>query len=650
MNTLKNKHDNVRELAELILKHKRLYYQGVPEISDYEYDRYEERLRAIAPGHPLLNLVGTPDNKAPSQKLPHIVPMLSLNKTYDRKELIRWANGKALNGMYKIDGNSLSLTYTNGRLTQAKTRGDGYYGEDILDKVRWISECIPSLFTESTPFPQDLEVRGEVYCNDMNFSGICNDMEQLRLERPSSPRNIVAGVMGRKQFPELARYFSFFAFDVLIHNGELSFSSEREKLAWLQNQGFPLPPGRFLEHTEDIDVFLEEVRMFMEDGNYGIDGAVFTFDDPELHRSLGSTAHHPRYRLSFKWQGDTAKTTIETIIWATSRLGIVTPVARTEAVQLSNASISNVTLHNAAYVRNFRLKPGDQIEIVRSGEVIPKFLRVIRQVDGDPQLPSACPSCGTSLTDDGIRLSCPARQACPSQLSGFILNWIRWAGIDDLSEKRLNQLIELGLIQHPADLYTLTKEDFLKLPLTREKMAEKLLKNIRQSQQISLSRFLCGLGIRGMGPAMWDLLLEHIPGGLDSIRNASSATVAAIRGFAEKSAELVVSGLKELSPDIDRLLEAGIQPQTATAPASHQASQIFFGQQFVLTGTMSRPRHDLAALIQEHGGKVSSSVSKKTRALIIADPSSGSEKARKARELGIELWSEDELIRQMEQG
>jgi len=472
-------------------------------------------------------------------------------------------------------------------------------------------------------------------------------MKTLGLEAPSSPRNIVAGILGRKQHTELAQYFSFFAFDVLSYDLEPGFQTEQEKLTWLQAQGFSLPRYRLIKGSKEARAFLDETKAFMEKGDYGIDGAVFTLEDLNLHKEMGSTAHHPRYRMSFKWQGETAETVIRSISWATSRLGVVTPVAVTDPVSLSNARITNITLHNAAHVQASNLKAGDRIEIVRSGEVIPKFLRLVQSVDGEAELPQTCPSCETPLDFDGVRLVCPASGRCPDQIMGTILNWIRCAGIDDLSEKRLTAMIDLKMVSHMSDLYHLKAEELVRLPLTKEKMALKLHQNIQGSKKLPLTQFLNGLGIKGMGPSMWELLLEKYPD-LERLQEATAEDIVQIKGFADKTAHAVVNGLREKSEDIRRLLSAGVSPLVSTDTSlNSRGDALFSGQTFVLTGSMSRPRNELTALIKEKGGKVASSVSKTTKALVIADPSSASSKAKKARELSIPLWSETDLLEKL---
>jgi DNA ligase (NAD+) len=634
------KTDRVAELAAAIMHHKRLYYAGKPEVADAVYDRLEEELRSLDPEHPALEFVGTAPSSSGSKRQTHDIPMLSLNKTYKEEDLASWMGSEPIVGTPKVDGNSLSLIYRQGVLVMAKTRGDGRVGEDVTDKVRWIPDCLKKLDQAV-----DLDVRGEVYCTTHQFAGLVQEMLDRGLERPNNPRNIVAGLLGRKVHVDLCRFFNFFAFEALGPGLE-KIPTEMAKFDWLDQRGFRVPAHKLLQSAEDISAYLGDVKRWMEEGEIAYDGAVFSYNRLALHQQLGSTGHHPRYKLSFKWQGQTAVAVIDEIVWATSRLGIITPVAVIEPVNLSGAKITNITLHNAEHVKAYNLKKGDQIEIVRSGEVIPKFLQVVQPKPGNYKWPDKCPSCHGKVEFDGVRLKCVNQDDCPAQRSGFILNWIRAAEIDDLSEKRLEQLIQCGLVEHVADLYRLKENDFLKLPATKEKMASKLHTNIQASCQLPLAKFLNGLGIEGAGMRTWEKLLEHYPS-LDAIMAMTATELMEIEGFAQKSAEQIVHGLKVKKPVIQRLLKVGVEPQ---APKRKHApgSGPLAGKQFVITGSLSRPRDEIEKAIREAGGKTGSSVSKNTFALVTNDTDTGSSKMKKAKELGIPIWSEDQLMAQME--
>ena len=625
--------DQVGFLASEILRHKQLYYTGKPEISDAKYDQLERDLKALAPDHPALSVVGQPDLVSNNPKIVHDRPMLSLNKTYELKDLISWAEGREIVGTLKVDGTSISLVYQGGKLVLAKTRGNGREGEDVTTKLKWVTDAVPRLST-----PVDCEIRGELYCSESNFIHLAEQMERLNLEKPTSPRNIVAGVLGRKHHGELARFFNFFAFDVI---GGKAFKTEIEKSKWLGTEHFRLPSVKLLKSGDDIESYLGEVRKAMSEDEVGCDGAVFSYNDLALHDELGNTSHHPRYKMSFKWQGETAQSKIKTIEWATSRLGIVTPVAVIEPVVLSGAKITNITLHNAAHVKTYNLKKGDVIELVRSGEVIPKFLAVVTSALGDCQLPTKCPSCESLLVADDVRIKCLQTLTCPAQKLGSILNWINCVEIEDLSEKRLLVMIEMGLVKETRDLYRLTVKDLLTLPATKEKMATKLFENIQKTKKLPLARFLNGLGIEGAGFTTWEKIVDEFSS-LEAITALAPSDLEAVSGFAAKSAVQIVDGLAARATMIKQLLEVGVTP--VEGKKRGQASQALADMQFVITGALSRPRAEIEELIKDHGGKLASSVSKNTSAVVTNETDSQSSKMVKAKSLGTPIWTEQDLI------
>jgi len=634
--------DEVMHLAQEIMRHKRLYYAGHPEISDADYDRLEEQLAKLAPDHPVLKFVGA-DEIIEARKVHHHLPMLSLQKTYEVEDLMQWADEEAVMGSWKVDGNALSLIYEGGHLTLAKTRGNGRVGEEVTGKVRWVSD-IPLNISQDL----DFEIRGELYCSEHRFAELVDEMMSLGLERPTNPRNIVAGLLGRKVHVHLMRFFNFFAFDLHSDEQKLAFATEVEKFSWIESLGFRSPHAKLLKNHAAITKFLEEVKEHVAQGEIGLDGAVFSYNRITLHHELGTTAHHPRYKISFKWPGQSAKAKITTITWSTSRLGIVTPVAVIDPVSLSGAQITNITLHNAEHVKAYNLKPGDEIEIIRSGEVIPKFLQVTKAANGSYQWPENCPSCGSKLNSDGVRLRCPNQLGCSAQKSGMILNWIRSAEIDDLSDKRLENMIEMGLVEEVPDLYKLTKDDFLALPMVKEKMAQKLFDNIQKSRDISLPRFLNGLGIEGTGLTSWEKILEEFPS-LEQVRVLLLVDLVAIPGFAEKSASQIVNGLAIRQDLIDDLLRVGVQPRDYYPQAAAQEEGPLAGKSIAITGTLSKSRGELEAVIKAAGGHPSTAVSKNTFALVANDPDSNSSKMRKAKQLGIPIWSEVELQEQLKQ-
>ncbi len=640
MTTRKND-SRVSELVEQIVRHKRAYYGGQPEISDQSYDKLEEELSKLSPNHPVLAMVGAGEEST-FEKIAHGTPMLSLQKTYDTEDLLSWKKDQDLMATFKIDGVSMSLTYEDGALVLAKTRGNGKIGENVTSKVLWCPE-VPRQLNEKI----NIEIRGELHCQTSRFFALSETMVKQGLEKPTNPRNIVAGVLGRKLYGDLTRYFSFFAFDV-AENGpkqKLSLSTEVDKFKLLNKLGFHTPSPTLVKTDEELHAYIEQARHEAENNESGMDGVVFSYNDVSYQKELGHTSHHPRFKMVFKWAGETAESLIEDIKWATSRLGIVTPVAVIKPVYLSGAEITNISLHNAAYVTNFNLKPGDMIELIRSGEVIPKFLRVITSADGLSLLPKACSSCQSELVFDDVRLLCPNTSECPAQKAGSILNWIRCAGIDDLSEKRLLQMMDMGLVESIPDLYELTVEKLLTLPQTKEKLAKKLHTNIQASRNLPMENFLSGLGIAGMGTTSWLKILEHHPN-FESLWAISEDDLVAIDGFAERTASQVVEGLKKTKPITKQLLKVGVVPKERDVSAI-RSDHPLSGKLIAITGTLTQPRSQVEAALQAVGAKPTSSVSKNTFAVIAADPNGKSSKLKNARDNNIPIWSEDDLSRQL---
>ncbi len=645
-----NVSSRILELVDKIYYHKRKYYQGTPEISDVEFDRLESELRSLDPSHPVLSYVGS-DTAFESTKVEHSVPMLSLEKTYDREDLLDWIGDKSVVGTIKIDGNSLGLKYEDGKFIFAATRGNGQVGEDVTDKVAWIGSVPKTIKLEDKDHESIIEVRGELCCKRADFQKLADEMVELGMPRPVSSRNIVAGLLGRKNYMELMRYTSFYAFDVL----GIEFSSEIDKFLWCRKQGFLIPDPCLLETKEEVEAFTDSViqndfsylRRGLNESGLDIDptdnskfveydGVVFCYSDLSL-RQMGSTQHHPRYKLAFKWQGESAVSKIVGINWDVSRYGVLTPVIVIEPVWLSGASITNVTMHNASYIKEHNIKVGDMVEIIRSGEVIPKFLRVVHSQEGSYIFPTQCPSCGSVPEYDGVRLKC-INENCPSKHGKGILNWIQAVGIEDLSEKRLNYLIDSGLVSGIEDLYKLTVEDLLKLPLTKDKMATKLYQNIQASKNISLSSFLTGIGIEGMGEGSWDKVIKLYPS-LDKIRQCSIEELVMVEGIAETTASYIREGLENNKDLIDKLLDLGVVPSVSVREETGVADK----KTFVITGSLSKPRSKVEQDIKAKGGSLSSSVSKNTFAVVTNDPDTTSSKMKKARELGIPVWSEKDL-------
>ena len=394
-------------------------------------------------------------------------------KTYKLEELDQWIGSEEVISTLKLDGVSCSLIYKDGKFFQGKTRGNGEIGEDITDKCQWINS-IP----KTIELTDEVEIRGEILCTYENFEQLKNTMEKMGLEKPNSPRNIVAGLISRKDNIHLCKYLTIKTFDLIGS----SFSTEVEKINSLDHLGFDLATYELHQKFSTAEDFISKAKEHIEKGKYQIDGIVFFYNRLSLHQELGETSHHPRYKIAFKFAGESKVAKIEEVLWDISRQGIYTPVAMIEPTELSGAMISRVTLHNYGIASTNKLKKGDLINVIRSGEVIPKFLSVEKSNDGSNfEHPTTCYYCHSELIINDIRLICENKN-CPGKVKHQILNFIQKIGIDDLSEKRLEQLLESKLVQSISDLYRLSVEDFLSLPKTKDKLTIKLLSQFNQQR------------------------------------------------------------------------------------------------------------------------------------------------------------------------
>jgi len=620
------------ELEELIRHHKSKYYQGDPEISDVEYDALEEKLKSLDSKNPVLSIVGSATFSG--KKVKHKTKMLSLNKTYKVEDLESWMGDEEVVSTLKVDGVSCSLVYEKGLLKLAKTRGDGSYGEDITEKVRWM-RTVPTNLSEK----KSGEIRGELYCTDDDFLKLSSLMKSRGLEEPTSKRNIVAGLVGRKENLDLNKKISFMAFDLI--SDEIKIKTELDKYKYLENKGFKTPNYKKHKEFKTIQKVLDEALSFMTDGEYLIDGIVFTFDKIALHEEMGETAHHPRYKLAFKYAGEAKETIIKDILWSVSRNGILTPIASIEDTELSGAVISRVTLHNFGMVETHQLKKGDRIKIIRSGEVIPKFLEVIKSSKNKFIIPKKCPSCAKKITIDEIRLRC-LNSNCPAQKMESILNFVKKIGIEDISSKRLEEMINSGLVGNISDLYKLKEEDFLKLDKVKEKLAQKFHTSIQKSKSVGIIDFLAALGINGGAYNKCEKVVLAGFDTIDKIRSLSVEKMMEIEGFAEKSATEFLNSFNSKDKEIKKLEKEGF-----IFVAEKRTETEITGKKICITGSLTEKRSVIEDRIRKAGGLIVGSVSKNTNLLLTNETEAKSSKFKKALDLGIEIVSEENLLRKI---
>ena len=622
----------IQKLESEIIKHKALYYQGRTEISDIEYDELESELKKLDPNNPTLKIVGT--TTSTSDKIKHDKKMLSLEKTYVLDDLLSWKGDEEILSTMKLDGISCSIIYQDGELLLAKTRGDGTFGENITKKVMWISN-VPKFIKEKSK----VEIRGELFCDEESFFNLSKEMTNMGLEKPASQRNIVAGLMGRKDNLELCRYIKFMGFDYLTDE---RLNTESSKFNYLTEYGFLIPQVEIHKTISTIIETIERAREFMSEGDYQIDGVVFTYNKMALHEELGETSHHPRYKIAFKFAGESKSTTLNEIIWSVSRNGILTPVGEVEPVELSGAMISRVTLHNYGMVAANNLKSGDEIEIIRSGEVIPKFLSVVKPSKNEFMVPDRCPSCNSKVEVLDIRLFC-RNEDCPGKNKEIILNFIQKIGIEDLSGKRLEELINAKMVKTIPDLYRLTAADLMKIDKVKDKLSQKLIESIQKTKKVDLIIFLASLGITG---GAFNKCEKVVRAGFDNIipiMNLSIEQLMSIDGFAEKSATDFQNSLREKKEMIDELIELGF---TFTVEETRVTKVT--GLKICITGALAEKRSVIEDKIREGGGIVTGSVSKNTDLLVTNESDPTSSKYKKALDLKIRIISEPALLNLLE--
>jgi len=467
-------------------------------------------------------------------------------------------------------------------------------------------------------------------------------MKKLGLNPPQSKRNIVAGLMSRKEQIQLTTFLSFKAFDLLC--GDLLLEKEHKKLELLKSMGFIVPKYEFHSREKLNLEILQHFKKFMQEGDYQIDGVVFIYNDLRLHEQLGSTAHHPRYKIAFKFQGLTARTTIQQICWGMSRNGILTPVALVTPTQLSGAVISRVTLHNAGMLNDFDIAIGDEIEILRSGEVIPKFQSILKKGSNHCYIPSECPFCRSKLSLEEIRLKCLNVECSEKRFYEF-LYYIQQSGIEDLSEQRLREILDKKLIVQLRDLYLLKEDDFLQLDKVKEKLASKLWRSIQNSKKISLKKFMTSIGPSGVSSVKIEKCIAAGFRTLDQFLSCSIEELCTIDGFAEKSARDLIDSLNEKKELIAELLAVGIEVQHEESfdNKQNQEKLTLKDINFCITGELSSPRKLIEGKIKDLGGKIQSSVTSKTHILITNETNSTSSKFLKAKELNLKILTEEQL-------
>ena len=648
----------IKELTEELLRMAHEYYDlDAPTAEDYEYDMKMQELRALetefpellAPDSPTQRVQGVASGKF--EKVTHAVQMASLQDVFSFEQVAAFVervqetvDAPLFTVEPKIDGLSVSLEYENGVFTLGSTRGDGFVGENVTANLKTI-RSIPLKLKGAPPV---LEVRGEVYMPRASFERLSAQQEAAGEELFKNPRNAAAGSLRQKDSKVTAsRRLDIFVFNLQRVEGE-EITAHSQSIDRLKALGFPvIPYAKCPADAEKIRAEIEKIGAMRGELPYDIDGVVVKVDSLSERTQLGATAKYPKWAVAYKFPPEEKVTKLRSIEIQVGRTGALTPVAVFDEISLAGTSVSRAVLHNQQFITEKDIRVGDMIRVRKAGDIIPEVLASeSHEPDSVPYLiPSRCPVCGGPVEADGdaaaVRCFNPA---CPAQIFRAIVHFAskNAMNIDGLGPAIVQQLLDEKLIQTPADLYTLTKEQLLTLEGFKEKSAENLLTAIENSKSQPLDRVIAALGIRNIGQTASTLLCDSF-GSLDAIRQAKPEDIAAIDGFGEIMAESVAAAFAQ--PDfnalVDALLANGVRMEYEAKTA---ASARFSGMTFVLTGTLPTMKRDAAkALIESHGGKVSGSVSKKT-SVVVAGDDAGS-KLTKAEERGIEIIDEAERLR-----
>lgn len=644
-----------------------LYYVlDAPEITDAEYDRMMVRLRELEARYPDSIPADSPTQRvggrASSQftEVRHLEPLLSLGNVFSAEEL-RAFDERVRSGLPagskveyvmepKIDGLACSLIYENGKLVRAATRGDGVVGENVTANVRTIRSIPLTLkVPEGEAVPELLDVRGEVYMPRQAFMRLNEQRAERGESEFANPRNAAAGSL-RQLDPQVTanRSLSFFAYYLV---GEGAQPKHSESLALLARYGFKVSENyKVVENIDEAIKYIGDFNELRQGLSYDTDGAVIKVNDVYQQRILGATGKDPRWATAYKYPPEQAETTLEDIDWRVGRTGVLTPTAVLTPVKLSGSIISRATLHNEDFIRAKDIRIGDRVVINKAGEIIPEVLRVVVEKrtgnEKEVEIPSVCPECGWRVERQGeeaaIRCTNPH---CPALGREGLIHFVSRdaMNIDGCGPSVINALLDAGLVRDAADLYSLCKDDLLKLERMGEKSADNLLAALDESKKNELDKLLFALGIRHVGAKVARILATEF-GSMEKLQQAQPEELAQIRDIGDKIAESAVTWLN-VPANIDlveRLAAAGLT-MTFTPPAS-QEDNPFFGKTLVFTGTMpTLGRAEAKTMAQDVGAKVSGSVSKKTD-YVIAGAEAGS-KLEKAQQLGVTVIDEAEFLR-----
>ena len=642
--------ERIKYLVDTLNKAAKAYYAEDREImSNREYDALYDELQSleqetgiVLTNSPTVNVGFEAVDELPKER--HESPMLSLGKTKSREELRDWLQGKAAILSWKLDGLTIVLTYRDGKLAKAVTRGNGETGEVVTNNARTFKN-IPL----SIPFTGELVLRGEAVITYSDFERVNAEITDEK-SKYKNPRNLCSGSVRQLNNEITAkRNVRFYAFS-LVSAGETDFHNSREEqFRFLEKQGFEVVEHYLVTEADildRIDFFEKKIQNF----DIPSDGLVLTYEDIAYGQSLGRTAKFPRHSIAFKWADELRETTLEEIEWSASRTGLINPVAIFEPVELEGTTVSRASVHNISILRSLKLGIGDKITVYKANMIIPQIAENLTCSD-NVEIPAVCPVCGgvTEIrqVNEVQSLYCTNEKCAAKRIKSFTLFVSRDAmNIDGLSEATLEKLIDMGFIHEYADLYHLDRyqDRIVELEGFGEKSYQNLIASIEASRKTILSRVIYGLGIANIGVANAKMLCRYFSYDLERMRSADVETLSAIEGIGDVIASAFTDYMKDA--DNQQKIDHLMPELTLEVPVVEEGSQTMQGLNFVITGSLNHfgNRSDLKELIEDRGGKVTGSVTGKTTALINNDVTSTSSKNKKAKELGVPILSEEDFL------
>jgi len=622
--------NRIKELEDLIIKHKIDYYASKPTILDSEYDKLEDELKKLNPDSPVLRQIGTPILQDEFKKAKHNIPMGSLEKVNSIENTIEFLNKVgSIVASFKMDGASLEIIYKNGELVQAITRGDGEYGEDVTENAKMIQDIPVSLKK-----PLNISVRGEVYMKKSIF----NKLIKNGLDG-SNPRNLASGSL--KQLDSKVtrdRFLSFSAFDCIA---EKSFKDEMTKYQFLDFIGISHVKPNLFDNKNDIVKYIEEITKIRQDLDFEIDGLVLIANDIEVQKKLGYIHKTPKFGRAYKFAAEEVETVIEKIEWNVGQTGRITPRIHIKPVEIGGVTVTHATGHNLKSLKKMGIIPGSIVLIKRAGDVIPYIIKVIGN-PGTLEVPQMCPVCGVGTKEDETFLECNNID-CPEQNFRRIMHGISALEIEEIGSGVLENFVNNGLIKDLADIFILTHSQIASLERLGNKSATNIINQINSKKEIPLSNFINALCIKNIGK---EASIE-IAKKCKTLENFMDLKSFNCNGFGTKKEKALLEGIQARMPLIEKLIFVGVKVIDVKKEENKNNGKLN-GLSFCFTGVLNTlKRSEAEKMVKDLGGTIGG-VNKNLTYLITNDTSSGSNKNEKAKQLGIKVIDEDAFLKLIE--